>query len=107
MRTLDNRVLVKPFSEKGVIVSTTAAGIKFVGNYDHLVKSQAIADGPDGIKAGDTIFVSGTAVKAQWARTAYDLGGGKVGVLVPREHVILVEAPAPTGLPPVVEHPDE
>lgn len=93
MRTLSDKVLAKPFSEKGVIVSTTASGIKFVGNYDHLVKSEVIADGPDGIKAGDTIYVRGTAVKQDWARTAFDLGSGVVGVLVPREAVVIVDSP--------------
>ena len=93
MRTTDTRVLVKPFSEKGVIVSKTASGIPFVGNYDHLVKSEALADGPDDIKTGDIIYVAGTSVKAPWAKVAYDLGEGRVGILVPREHVVLIESP--------------
>lgn len=91
MKTMDNRVLVRPLDEKGIIVSTTPGGIRFIGNYDHLVKSVALADGPDGIKEGDTIFVSGTSVKLPWAKTVFDLGDGRVGVLVPREYVILVE----------------
>jgi hypothetical protein len=88
---MDNRVLLEPFSEKGIIVSTTPAGIKFVGNYDSLVKTKALADGPDGIKAGDTIYVKGISVKAPWSKTAYPLGNGVVGVLAPREDVVLVE----------------
>jgi hypothetical protein len=95
MRTLDNRVLLRPFEEKGVIVSTTPGGIKFVGNYDHLVKSVALADGPDGIRAGDTVFVSGTSVKAPWAKCVYNLGELGTGVLAPRDAVILVETARP------------
>jgi hypothetical protein len=94
MRTMDNRVLVTPPTEKGVIISTTQGGIKFVGNYDTLVKTEAVADGPDGIKAGDAIFISGTSVKQPWAKVVYDVGHGKTGVLVPREAVILVEPKA-------------
>ncbi len=94
MRTLDNRVLLRPFDEKGVIISTTPGGIRFVGNYDHLVKSVALADGPDGIKTGDTVYCKGVSVRAPWAKAAYDLGNGTIGILAPREDVVLVE-PAP------------
>ena len=107
MRTLADLVLVKPFTEKGVIVSQTAAGIKFVGNYDHLVKSEALADSGADIKTGDIVYVSGTAVKAQWAKTVYELGLGRTGVLVPRQHVVLIDTPPASGLAPIVEHPDE
>lgn len=96
MRTTDKRVLAKPFSEKGIIISTTAGGIKFVGNYDHLVKSEVIADGPDGIKIGDTVYVQGTAIKQLWAKTIYDVGNGILGVLVPIEFIVLVDDNATT-----------
>lgn len=107
MRTVDGRVFARPFTEKGVIVSTTPSGIRFVGNYDHLVKTEALADGADDIKAGDTIYVTGTSVKQQWAKVAYDLGDGKVGVLIPREAIVLIERLYPVSLPPVVPHADE
>ena len=98
MRTMDNRVLLAPLNEKGIIVSTTPGGIKFVGNYDHLVKSVALADGPDGIEVGDEVFVKGTSVRAPWAKTVYDLGNGQVGILAPREDIVLVQSHRETPL---------
>jgi hypothetical protein len=91
MRTISDSVLLVPLTEKGIIVSKTASGIPFVGNYDHLVKSVALADGPDGIRTGDTVYVSGTQVKQPWAKIAYDLGNGVVGVLAPRAAIVLVD----------------
>lgn len=92
MKTLDKKLLLKPLTEKGVMKSRTPAGIPFVGNYDHLVKSEALADyPPENIKTGDMVYIRGTAVKAQWARTVYDLGDGREGVLAPLEEVVLVE----------------
>ena len=91
MRTMNDKVFLKVFDEKGVIVSTTPSGVKFIGNYDSLVKSEAIADGPDGIKSGDTIYVRGVSVKSVWAKCTYRLADGTLGVLAPKEEVVLVD----------------
>ena len=108
MRTLYDVVLARSFDEKGIIVSKTTSGISFVGNYETLVHSVALADGPDGIKTGDIIYVKGTSVKAPWARLIFALADGQKGVLVPRLDVVLVEAapayvdrprPLPTSIP--------
>lgn len=82
MRTLNGNILAVPFEEKGVMVSQNASGIKFVGNYDHLVKTRVLADGPEGIKAGDVIHVRGTSTKTDWARGIFQFGETKA-ILVP------------------------
>jgi hypothetical protein len=91
MRTTDSRVLVKPFEERGVTVRKSDSGILSVTQYDTLAKTVALADGPYDIKAGDIIFASGTSVKAPWAKVSYDLGNGVLGILMPREAVVLIE----------------
>ncbi len=106
MRTIDTRVFVAPFPEKGVMQSKTASGIAYVGNYDHLVRSFALADGPQGIKTGDAIYVAGTAVRAPWAKQAFKVGDVE-GVLVPIEQVVLIDPPQTVALPPPVPHADE
>jgi hypothetical protein len=106
MRTVDGRVLAEPFSEKGTMVSTTASGVRYVGNYDHLLKTTALADGPEGIKTGDSIYCKGVSVRAPWAKS-FDLGLGRSAILIPLAEVVIVDTPKDIGIAPVVEHPDE
>jgi len=92
MRTLDGRIMVEPFKETGIKASTSASGIRYIGNYDSLESSVAIADCPGAdIKKGDVVYVAGTSVKAPWAKLVFDLGAGVKGVLVPKEAVVLVD----------------
>lgn len=93
MKTVNNVVLVKPFAEKGIIMTQSATGIAYVGNTSSLMKSTVLADGPNGIKTGDIIYVSGQSSKAPWTKLIYELWDGVTGILVPLEAVVLVESP--------------
>ena len=94
VRSMNDQVMAVPFSEKGVIVGESPTGIRFVGNYDALVFTKALADGPENIKAGDVLFVKGTGVKQQWAKSIYDLGDGTKFILIPKSEVLLVKVGA-------------
>lgn len=91
MKTIDGNIFAKPFDESGIIVNKTNSGLKYVGNYDTLIKTEVLADSAWGILEGDIVYVKGTSTKEHWAKTVYEINGVK-GIFVPKDNVTLVES---------------
>jgi hypothetical protein len=90
-RSLNNMVACEPFAKHGIQAKVAASGLVMAENYTTLTKLAVVADGPDGIKAGDFVFVSGRLNNHPWAKEVLEREDGKKFILVPIQHVAMVE----------------
>ena len=91
MRTANNLVCCEIFPFTGIKTEKRESGLLQMANHSELVALRVLADGPDGIMSGDTVYVSGKDVKAPWAQVHYKIGD-KQGMFAPLSSIFMVQS---------------
>lgn len=91
-KTMGDKVLVREFEVKGVTTAKTAGGFAYINNAVTLVSSVALADGPGGIQAGSTVWVSGAEAMGGPFKVVYTLSDGTRAVLIPADKIVMFES---------------
>jgi hypothetical protein len=89
-RSLNNHVACEPFTKHGIQSKVTASGLVMAENYNTLTKLRILADGPDGLRAGQYALVSGKLNNQPWAKEVLERDDGTKFILVPLQHVTMV-----------------
>ena len=92
MKTLNGTVCCTPYAFTGLQVEQRASGLKQMANYSVLTTLTALADGPEGIKSGDSILVDGRGVKQPWGISRFKLPDGTECIFVPISAIYGVES---------------
>lgn len=94
-RTINGQVATYPMATHGIQAKTLSSGLVTASNYTDLMKLEVAANGPDGIEAGDFVYVSGKYSNVAWAkevleRTLAD-GTKQRFILIPVQFISMVE----------------
>jgi hypothetical protein len=103
MKTLNDLICATPFPFTGAQTETRGSGLKQVANFTGLVGLRVLADGPDGVQKGDTVYVSGRDVKT-YGQNKFKLPDGTECIFVPKSSVYLKDFGVPSTLPRATPH---
>ena len=92
MRSLNDTFACTVFPFTGNTTETRASGMKQMTTLTGLVSLMAVAEGPEGVKVGDRVYVAGKDVRAPWAQNKHKLPDGREFILVPKHAAVLIEA---------------
>jgi hypothetical protein len=105
---MNDLVMTEPFETRGMQVGQTASGLAVSKSHTALTPLKVLADGPDGIRAGDIVYVPGTCSVQPWATKGKMELEGTPCIFIPKSEVKLVRPtpkppPAPTPVPVQVQ----
>jgi hypothetical protein len=89
-RSLNNHVACSPFTKHGIQTKVTASGLLTAENYSKLTRLLILADGPDGIKAGQYALVSGRFSNQPWAKEVLETDDETKFILIPLNNISMV-----------------